>query len=115
MASHTNANNVNTFETNYSHVDTNVNDIDADVDNMCLNKLLDTNCTNGNGVNDVIGVNDDLLFDSVDRNMLIELHCTDITLSKLFDRIVDEEFDRVAFFHVTQYYLGNGVILTLAP
>ena len=98
LASHTNANNVNTFETNYSHVDTNVNNNDDDVDNMCLNKLFDTNCPNDNGVNDVISVNDDLLFDSVDRNMLIDLQRTDITLSKLFDRIVDEESDRVTFF-----------------
>ena len=97
LASHTNANNVNTFETNYSHVDTVVNNNDDDVDNMCLNKLFDSNCTNDNGVNDVIDVNYDLLFDSVDRNMLIELQRTDITLSKLCDRIVDEESDRVAF------------------
>ena len=60
---------------------------------MCLNKLFDTNCTN-----DVIGVNDDLMFDSVYRKMLIELKRNDIILSKLFDLVVDEECDRVAFF-----------------
>ena len=43
LTSHTNANNVNNLETNYSHVDTNVNNNDDDVDNMCLNKLFDTN------------------------------------------------------------------------
>ena len=104
MTSHINSNNVSTFETNYSHVDTNVNNNDDDVDNMCLNKLFDTNCTNDNGMNDVIDVNDDLLFDSVYRNMLIELQRTDITLSKLFNRVVDKESDRVAFF------LRDGVL-----